>query len=759
MITKHDNLFALSGDGFTCLLKVNQYGLPELIHFGAPVRPEDAAALTPAVGTGWGSSILMNDSDPASCADVMPLAWSGSGRGDYRESPLELEDENGPMAPVFRFADSRVTEGILPMKSGLPQAKGAGESLALTFEADGLRLKLYFTVLGGVLTRRTVLENTGEKPVWIGKTMSFCADLPGRFDMTTFDGAWIAEARRHVTAVGEARVVNESVTGFSSHRHNPGFLLSAPGATGDHGTVYGFNLVWSGNHYSSAQRSVQGLTRVMGGVSPANFRRELPPGGLFETPEAVMAWSDRGFNGLSHKMHDFVNRHIVPEAWQYRQRPVLYNDWEGCMFDFDEGKLLSLGRKAAKLGCELFVLDDGWFGKRNSDTAGLGDYNVNKKKLPHGLNGLAKRINAMGMEFGLWFEPEAVNPDSELYTRRPDWALKESAQPLAGRHELLLDLTRADVRDYIVESVGGVLDSANITYVKWDMNRHSTALGNKAFDYILGLYEVLDRIFTPRPHVLLESCASGGNRFDLGMMCWSPQVWCSDDTDPIERLDIQDGLSYLYPQSVMGAHVSAAPHAQTLRSTPLTTRGNVSFFGLLGYELDLGHLVAVEEKEIRAQIEFYKKHRKTFQFGRFSRLQIEDAVGWQVSDEDCCLAGVFHRLIHAAPGYQYLAVKGLKPDARYRVAGRPQGVRVGQFGALLKHVAPVNINPNGAILRTADRNYTMEDATQSVTATGAALMSGCPLPPRFMGAGYDKALRVQGDFGSCVFEIEEEPET
>jgi len=758
VITKHDNLFALNGDGFTCLLRVNRYGLPELLHFGAPVSHEDAAALTPAVGTGWGESLLMEESDPASCADVMPLAWSGSGRGDYRESPLELEDENGPMVPVFRYADSEIVEGSVPPVGGLPCAQGGEDTLILTFEAVGVALKLYFTVVGGVLTRRTVVENRGEKPLWIGKVMSFCADLPGRFDMTTFDGGWIAEARRHVTPVGESRVVNESVTGFSSHRHNPGFLLSVPGATEDCGRVYGFNLVWSGNHYSSAQRSLQGLTRVMGGVSPANFRRELLPGACFETPEAVMAWSDKGFNGLSHKMHDFVNHHIVPEYWRLRDRPVLYNDWEGCMFDFDQSKLLSLGRKAAALGCELFVLDDGWFGKRNSDTAGLGDYNVNKKKLPSGMAGLAKKINALGMEFGLWFEPEAVNPDSDLYRRRPDWALRESEPPLTGRHELLLDLTRADVRDYIVESVSGVLDSANITYVKWDMNRHSTALGSKAYDYILGLYDVLGRIFGPRPHILLESCSSGGNRFDLGMMCYSPQIWCSDDTDPIERLDIQGGLSCLYPQSTMGAHVSAAPHAQTLRSTPLSTRGNVSFFGLLGYELDLAHLVAVEEKEIKAQITYYKAHRRTFQFGRFDRLEVEGAVGWQVSDDTCCLAGVFHRLIHAAPGYQYLAVKGLESGKRYRVESRPQGVRVGQFGALLKHVVPVSINPNGAVLRTADRLYAMEEGGQSFAATGAALMSGWPLPPRFMGTGYDKTLRVQGDFGSCIIEIKEEPE-
>ena len=755
MITHENGVYALHGDGFTCLLEVDRFGLPRLIHFGAPVSGADAAALTPHAATGWGASVLLDEGDLTSCADSAALAWSGCGLGDYRESPLELENGDGPMAPAFRLTDSRITDGTVPMAGGLPQAKGCGESLTLVFEGDGVRLTLYFTVMGGVLLRRTAVENMGKAPLWIRKAMSFCADLPGRFDMTTFDGGWIAEARRHITPVGEARVVNESVTGFSSHRHNPGFLLSAPGAGEDHGAVYGFNLVWSGNHYSSAQRSLQGLTRVMGGVSPANFRYELAPGGIFESPEAVLAWSDRGFNGLSRIMHGFVNSHIVPAPWQFKPRPVLYNDWEGCMFDFTEKKLLSLARKAAHLGCELFVLDDGWFGKRDSDTAGLGDYHVNRKKLPNGLNGLAKKINRMGMEFGLWFEPEAVNPDSDLYRRRPDWALV-CGQPLTGRHELLLDLTRADVRDYIVDSVSAVLDSAPITYVKWDMNRHSPALGSKAYDYVLGLYEVLDRIFTPRPQILLESCASGGNRFDLGMMCFSPQIWCSDDTDPIERLDIQGGLSCLYPQSVMGSHVSAAPHAQTLRATPLTTRGNVSFFGLLGYELDLAHLVPVEEKEIRAQIAFYKQHRRTFQFGEFTRLSVEGAVGWQVRDGDTCLAGVFHRLIPAAPGYQYLAVQGLDPDRTYRVTARTQAVRVGQFGSLLKHVLPIDLDPNGAVLRTADRHYTMTDGGQSITATGRALMSGWPMPPRFMGAGYDPTLRVQGDFGSILYEIKED---
>ena len=456
-------------------------------------------------------------------------------------------------------------------------------------------------------------------------------------------------------------------------------------------------------------------------------------------------------------MHEFINRHIVPKAWQYRQRPVLFNDWEGCMFDFNQSRLIDLAKRAKKLGCELFVLDDGWFGARNADTAGLGDYSVNRKKLPGGLNGLADKVNSLGMEFGLWFEPEAVNPDSDLYRTHPDWALTDNLPPLLGRNELLLDLTRQEVRDYIVENVGATLDSANIRYVKWDMNRHSPALGKKAHDYILGLYEVLDRIFTPRPHILLESCASGGNRFDLGMLCYSPQIWCSDDTDPIERLTIQHSLSFLYPQSCFGAHVSAAPHAQTLRPTPLSTRGNVSFFGCLGYELDLKHLLKVEETEIAGQIRFYKQHRELFQFGTFRRLENGERVCWQVSSGGKHIAGLFHRLMPAAPGYEQLRLRGLDPGKQYRLESKPQSLRIGQFGDLIKHISPVSIDPNGLIVHTIDHNYSLADGVERFTASGSALGSGVMLSPRFLGTGYDPSARTQGDYGSSIYVIEEVP--
>ena len=529
MITTQNKVFHLKTDCYSYLLRINDYGIPEHLHFGAPVATEDADSFICHSGLGWGSCVVLEDSDSGSCLDDKCLEWSGSGRGDYRESPVELCGKSTD----FRFAGAETFKGSVPMVCGLPQAKGDCETLVVTLEQSDARLKLYYTAFPTALVRRTVIENIGQEPFSIQKLMSFSVDLPGSYTMATFNGGWIAEMRRLDTPVGGSKVVNESLTGASSNRHNPGFMLFEEDATEDYGRVYGFNLVYSGNHYAAAQQSLQGLTRVMQGINPSNFVKELQPGESFETPEAVLCCSDAGFGGLSEKMHAFVNRHIVPVYWQGKARPVLYNDWEGCMFDFNQHRLLDLANRAKKLGCELFVLDDGWFGKRDHDKAGLGDYNVNKKKLPLGMKGLADAIKAKGMSFGLWFEPESVNPDSDLYRAHPDWALTDSFTPVLGRHQLLLDLTKPEVRDYIVDSVGEVLDSADISYVKWDMNRHSIALGVKAHDFVLGLYDVLRRIFEPRPQILLESCSSGGNRFDLGMLCFSPQVWCSDDTDPI----------------------------------------------------------------------------------------------------------------------------------------------------------------------------------------------------------------------------------
>ena len=747
MITEENGVFHIRTETYSYLFKINACGLAEHLHFGAPVKTRDAGALSCRPGLGWGASILLDAKDTASCPDVLPLEWSGSGRGDYRESPLELVGEPAD----FRYTGYKIHEGGVSMACGLPQAHDAPETLEITLRQPGAELTLFYTAFPTAIVRRTVLTNTGDKPLRLNKLMSSCVDLPGSYTMATFNGGWIAEMRRRDTPVGASKVVNESLTGSSSNRHNPGFLLYEPGATEDAGTVYGFNLIYSGNHYAAAQQSLQGLTRVMQGINDSNFSRELPPGECFETPEAVLCHSGKGFGGLSANMHAFVTDHIIPPHWRGRPRPVLYNSWEGCTFDFSQRRLLSLANRAKALGCELFVLDDGWFAGRDNDHAGLGDYTVNRKKLPEGLEGLSRHLKDRGLSFGLWFEPESVNPDSDLYRAHPDWALTDGFQPVLGRNQLLLDLTRPEVRDYIVENVSRILDSTGISYVKWDMNRHSVALGAKAHDFVLGMYDVLRRIFTPRPDILLEGCSSGGNRFDLGMLCFSPQIWASDNTDPIERLTIQNGISYLYPQSAVGAHVSAAPHAQTLRNTPLSTRGNVAFFGCLGYELDLRTLLPVEIKEIQGQIAFYKRYREVFQFGTFRRTEL----GWQVSDGKVTLAGVFHRLVNAAPGYERLRVKGLKPETDYRVTSLAQAIRVGQFGNLLKHVAPVNVNPNGALLRIADRHITLPGKPETLTASGAALAAGIMLSPLFRGTGYAPEQRTQGDFGSDVYLIEE----
>lgn len=694
----------------------------------------------------------------------MPTAWTfslsnGAAAGVETTGKARWSCcKNGtPISTDFRYTGCEALKTPLP--SVLPASRGQTVlAVYLEDKAAKLRLTLLYGVLPTVFTRRAILENFSDTPVSIQKFMSTCTDIPGDWTMHTFSGGWIAEMQHAKTPVTMARSCLESTTGASSSRANPGFLLAAPDATETSGTVCGFNLLYSGSHYLSAQKSLQGLTRIMQGISPSNFSWQLAPGGRFETPEAVMAWSDAGFGGVTDCFGRYVNETLIPPYWRNRPRPIVYNSWEGCMFDFTEAKLLRLGKAAKQLGCELFVLDDGWFGKRDSDTSSLGDYSVNPKKLPNGLKGLGEKLNAIGLQFGLWFEPESVSPDSDLYRKHPDWALHDSLgrEDLLGRHQLLLDLTKPDVRDYIVESVGKVLDSAPISYVKWDMNRHSCALGAKQHEFVLGLYDVLRRIFEPRPEILLESCSSGGNRFDCGMLFFSPQIWCSDNTDPVERLRIQQSLSYLYPPSCFGTHVSASPHAQTLRATPLSTRGNISMFGCLGYELDLTELLPVELTEIKAQIEFYKAHRRTLQYGRFTRDKTDSGgTIWQAQTEEETVAGVFHGIQSAAPGYERLRVAGLDAQTQYQLDSRPQLLRVGDFGSLLRHVLPVKLNPNGLAVQTADSYYKMYDGQQTVTASGAAYSAGIMLAPRFSGTGYNADGRMQGDFGSNVYFVRE----
>ncbi len=746
--------YHLTNENLSCLLCCNKFGKVELVHLGAPVTMADGDPLRLKAGLGWGCSVVMDDADNSSSMDVLPLLFSDAGHGDFREPSVSVSRSGIALHTDFRCQRDEKLQDV--PTSGLPRGRG-GETLHLTLQdfAQKLTVHLYITLYPTAIGFSTALTNGGDA-LTLHQLNSLTADLFGQFDLLSFHGGWIGEMEPVLSPVTAAQTVIESRTGDSSNQHHTGFLLCEQSSTEDDGRVYACNLIYSGNHRSTVQRSRQGLNRLTMGVSPLHFSYPLEKGQTFTAPQAVITCSRKGKNGASQAMHTFVTGHIVPGFWRDKDRPVVYNSWEGCMFSFTERKLLSLATKAAALGCETFVLDDGWFGRRDDDTSSLGDYNEHTKKLPHGLPWLSKKLGSMGLDFGLWFEPEAISPDSDLYRSHSDWALKESEAPLLGRHELLLDLTKPEARDYIVENVSGAIDRSNVKFVKWDMNRHSLALGAKSYDYILGLYDVLHRIFDPRPQVLLEMCSSGGNRFDLGMLYFAPQIWCSDNTDPICRLTIQNSLSYLYPQSTMSAHVSEAPHAQTLRHTPLETRGNVAMMGIYGLELDLAHLVSVEEKAVRAQIAYYKAHRSLFQFGKWTRLPCEaGATCWQVSQKSQYAVGLYHRLVPAAPGYEVLQMRGLDKAKRYNVTSRPQSLRVGQFGSLLKHVLPVELNPNGAILSTADKHYTMNDGQQTLTASGAALGQGVALSPRFTGTGYDANARNQGDFTSQIYLVEE----
>lgn len=776
MIDFRDGVFRLSSKNTSYIFRLTRFGHLEHIYYGARLdKDEPVDPLAFKCTAQVGSSVLYDESDETYCLDTLPLEWSSPGKGDYRHAPMECRMPDGSYVSDFVYESHELLSGAAPAET-LPCAHGEGETLRVTLldAHSKVKLFLYYTLFPecDVLCRRAVLQNDNDEPLHIRRLMSFTFDMPDDgFHLLSLTGGWIREAHKRECELPYGTLVGESTTGASSNRRNPAFALYRSGCTEERGEVYGFNLVYSGNHYSAVERGEGGLIRVMQGVNPHCMDWALKKGECFETPQAVLTFSDAGFNGMRDSFHDFVHAHIIPEYWNDRERPVLYNNWEACFFKFSRGRLLRLAREAKALGAELFVLDDGWFGERNSDNAGLGDYTVNRKKLPGGLSSLSAGINALGMKFGLWFEPEMVNEDSELYRAHPEYAVRVPGRaPARGRHQLALDLTNPEVREYIVSQMRAVLESASIAYVKWDMNRHlSDVFGATLEDqgefyhrYILGLYELLERIFGDKPEILLESCSSGGNRFDLGMLCYSPQIWASDDTDPIERLSIQSGLSYFYPPSAMGAHVSLAPHQQTLRDTPLNTRFNVSCFSVLGYELDLRFLNRAEKSEIKRQIAYYKLHRKTLQFGRFCVLESENPrlVRWQAAAKDGSelISGLFRRGAEAAeigPG-DTLRLCGLDENAHYTLETRKQPLFLRQFGALVNHLIPVRLHPEGVILRTANYYYTLSDCVERYEGSGKLFMRGVRLNRAYMGTGYNDKTRIMGDYGSNLYLITKE---
>lgn len=722
-----------------------------------------------------GTEVIYQESIPHLSLDNLSLEMATHGKGDFREPSLIITNSISNVIDFTYQGDEILSS--LPLLDGLPSPHHVDEVLKVTLfdQVSQLKIDLYYGVFyhSNVITRQVVLTNEGEQQFKIDKIMSLQLDLPNQdFDLLNLYGGWGAEANINRRKITNGIFINDSKTGNSSNRHNPFFMLLSGDAGLNHGRCYAFNLLYSGNHYEMVELSSYGQLRIQSGINPFLFNYQLKPGEKFETPIAIMSVSDVGQNGVMQQMHHFVNHHIIAGPWAKQPRPILLNNWEATYFKFTEAKLTSLMKEAAEAGIELFVLDDGWFGRRSDDTKGLGDYDVNEKKLPRGLQYLADKANSKGMKFGLWFEPEMVNEDSELYQMHPDWAIKcKNRQPSLGRHQFVLDLSKFEVQAYLIEQISLVLDSANIEYVKWDMNRHITDFESESFNtgelyhrYIIGLYRVLKVLTNKYSHVLWEGCASGGNRFDLGILCYFQQMWTSDNTDAYARYTIQTGISLGYPLSVIGAHVSATPSHQMLRKTPLETRFHVAAFGNLGYELDLRKLDEVDFKELKSQIAFYKLLRDLFQYGRFYHLTKSDdpqKMVWMVKSEsgDQTVIGYFNRLQTLLPHIDCLIGYGFEANEMYDISLRSYDHRLKLFGGLINHVAPIQLNENGPIVNFIDKRKSMEqimksENSESYQVPGAALNHlGVRLRPQWAGTGYSKDVRVLGDFGSELYYI------
>ena len=601
--------------------------------------------------------------------------------------------------------------------------------------------------------------------------MSLMLDMEGvGYKVTTFNGAWAREMNRHDTVVTAGKLVNSSYTGTSSSRANPFVMVTSSNTGEDFGDCYGFNLIYCGNHCETFEVNSFDKSRFVSGINPQSFSWRLEPGESFEAPEAVMTYSADGCNGMSRNMHAFVREHIVRGEWKHKDRPVLLNSWEAAYFNINERKLCELAKAGKAVGVELFVMDDGWFGERNDDRHSLGDWEVNKNKLPNGLKGICDKINALGMDFGIWVEPEMVNTDSRLYREHPEWAVDIPGQEHSeGRNQRMLDLCNPAVQDYIIESMTKVFSSANIAYVKWDMNRifsdyYSKYLletgrpqGEMAHRYVIGLKRIMKSLTEKFPRILFEGCAAGGNRFDLGILCYFPQIWASDNTDAVCRVSIQEGLSYGYPMSTVSAHVSACPNHQTLRTTPLTTRFNVASFGVCGYECNLVDMKKEDLSEIKEQISIYKRWRHTMQFGTFYRQRTGNIHQWTVvsPDKDRAVGLIMQELVQPNTQSEHYNAAGLSEDVLYHVWNRSLRYNVKEFGDLINTAAPVHIRQGSLLHNVVAKFVTMPGETEDYELYGDALMNGgIRLKQAFSATGFSEEVRHFPDFASRLYFIE-----
>lgn len=637
--------------------------------------------------------------------DLLKQEYPSYGSTDFREPAFQILQENGSRITNFEYKDHKIYKGK-PKLDGLPATYVEEDDEATTLEItlhDKLidaELQLLYTVYRdfNVLARSAKFTNNGRSPLHLTRALSSSVDFfDSDFEMLQLSGSWARE--RHVKT-RELQYGIQSITstrGTSSSQQNPFIALKRKDTNEHQGEIYGFSFVYSGNFLAQIEVDHYDVARVMVGINPFDFNWLLESGESFQTPEVVLVYSDQGLNGMSQTYHELYRTRLAKGNWRDKPRPILINNWEATYFDFNESKIVDIGNTAKELGIELLVLDDGWFGKRDDDTTSLGDWFPDEAKLPNGITGLAKKVTESGIQFGLWFEPEMISKKSRLYEQHPDWLLHVPGRSQShGRNQYVLDFSREEVVDHIHEMMAGILREAPISYVKWDMNRYMTEIGSPALPasrqrevahrYILGVYDLYERLNNEFPDILFESCASGGARFDPGMLYYAPQTWTSDDTDAVERLKIQYGTSFVYPLSAMGAHVSAVPNHQVKRITELETRANTAYFGVFGYELDIAKMTEEEKSKVKRQIAFYKENRELIQKGTFYRLISPfegdgNITAWVVVSKDQieALVGYYQVLARPNPGFSRIVLMGLNDGFEYEIEGVGGGFSGGEL--------------------------------------------------------------------------------
>lgn len=793
MIETLNHTFSLHTAHTSYVLHADAVGNLLHLHYGEKLSINEQVlhALLPKQVNQNGCSIIADASLPTVCLDDYCLEISSRGQGDLKEPFVEIEYLDGSRSSDFRYEGYRI-EKEKPIPTGLSGAYGTAQTLVICLKerSHDIHMELFYSIFEecDCITRYARLINNGNEDVKITRLMSAQLDTQAfEWKITSFHGDWTREMNRYDMLLQAGKYVNDSATGFSSNKANP-FVMFGDADTGeDHGSCYACNLIYSGNHRTSFEAGGHGKFRMLSGMNPDFFSWVLKPTQSFDSPESVLTHSANGYQDISLHMHAFVREHIVRGTWKYKERPILLNSWEACYFKVQEQRLLKLAKAASEVGIELFVLDDGWFGKRDNDSCSLGDWYDNQEKLPGGLSGLSRKIRALGMSFGIWVEPEMVNEDSDLYRAHPEWAVQIPGKaPSHGRNQLLLDLTNPKVQDYLIESMSDVFTRSKVNYVKWDMNRHmsdyySQALpkeqqGEFSHRYIIGLYHVLDVLTQRFPKILFEACASGGNRFDLGMLCYMPQIWASDCTDAIGRGIIQNGYSYGYPQSVWSAHVSACPNHQTLRNTPLETRFAVASVGILGYECNLCDANTQELSQIKEQIKLYKSWRHTLQFGQLYRLRTgngcaygnlaltsrtipyhTDIVHWNIvsQDKNKAVGITLQGLVTANYSHHQFKSKGLADEKTYHFYNRVLKYDVRCMGDLINTLAPIHVKQDSCLHRVIAKYVKLDGEIEDITVSGAILNRvGVLLAQSYAGTGYAQNTAIYQDFDARMYLME-----